>query len=129
MTYENLKIDISCCLDLNNSKIEEHYNTNRTPINWLVFESASDKDSDLPKWINYLPNNKYRGFCFSNLENKLTIENIEGTIDKYIQILNLKDEYTRENVLNYINFIESYIHINFEIKKYLMNKYNLLKDH
>lgn len=126
MTYENLKIDISCCLEFNNSKIEELYNTNRTPINWLILKSESDKDFGIPKWMNYLPNNKYRGFGFCDLENKLTFENIEDSIDKYIQILKLKDEYTKENVLNYITFIENYIHINFETRKYLTNKYELI---
>ena len=123
---ENLKIDISCCFDFNNSKLEEYYNTNITPINWLSIKNqCNEKNNEIPKWINCNSFNKYRSFGLSITEHNLLFNTINNSLEQYIEILKFKNEFDNKHICNYISLYDSFITIPLYIKSELYRKYNI----
>lgn len=125
MSCKDLTIDISCCLDFNNSKVEDYYNTNRTPINWFIIDNEVDANdcNESPKWNKYCNYNKFRGYGFTKNEHFAMVNNIKKNIENYVEILKLKNELTIENIIKYISFTEIHTPLDIESKFKLINNY------
>ena len=123
----SLRIDINCCDNIN-EKTYEYYNTNTTPINWIVFHDDDNYNEELPEWYLYKKPH-YRSYAYSQKEKEIINNNFINIINKFIIILDLKMEYSDKMVLDFIlqNYLNYQININ-DLKQ-IINTFTLKHNH
>ena len=105
---KKLSLNVNCCdLDDDETNVCTPINRNSPLLEHLKDISPIWKNLNA-KRINNIYYQLKSNYCLSNNETKTYITNFKNSITKFIKILNHKNQYSKENIENYIKFYSLY---------------------